>query len=342
VFSTRRERAGGGHSLLAFGGGGGSGGGAGVVMATRRRVDVLGLSVRLIIDAGLPLSIVDHEGMRAYTAGIAGVTGGEAGVKELFSGVNRAAVTREILALAQEYERGLIATLREVTAPNVLGLRVRFSASADEWTDIGKESWVLASVTYVKDARLHRKVFFAEVAPTALDKLTALALRGMIDRHVAPIAGGAPIDHVMTGLATDNASVPLAMYKDIPYLSQGCIDHLLDLVWRDLLPKRSKGGDTQEGASPEFGAVVTAFRLVLVKFAHSNRVLRAYKRAFSRVFPGEIILLPAYPVATRCMLARVSCVCVPRMRSLTLPPPFPLSAPGAAGGSPTLSSCCGA
>ena len=144
------------------------------------------------------------------------------------------------------------------------------------------------------NGRFERRIATLRPFESSSTPVTGDVLRASVASFFAPLlAEGQDVTTILNSVTTDTAGVPMSAFKDRPDLRMTCICHAINLVFSDLL---SCGGHLQ---SLELQKLVRDIKAVLVKFAKSSKVRRAYAALWARLRPDEQPLQPIYDIVTR-------------------------------------------
>lgn len=136
------------------------------------------------------------------------------------------------------------------------------------------------------------------------DSASAVLLRSAVHDFLAPLMNFGEVESdIVNSVTTDTASTALAVYKDYGWLATKCICHMLQLIFTaDLLPRTAEGSASGARGCIELWALVTDIKSLIVKFAHSTKLARAYEKAWNEHYTGARAcrpLKPIYDVPTR-------------------------------------------
>ena len=144
------------------------------------------------------------------------------------------------------------------------------------------------------DGDFCRRIVTLRPFTSAVASVTGDVLRTTVTSVFAPLlAPDEDITAILNSVTTDTAAVPMSAFRDRPELRVSCICHVINLIFSDLL---TSGSNLQ---SPELQKMVRDIKAVLVKFAKSSKVRRAYAALWARMRPDEQPLQPIYDVVTR-------------------------------------------
>ena len=213
----------------------------------------------------------------------------------MWAGVNRSTVAAEIRGRLAERQKELYDCLRQALIPSPYGHGLKLNLSFDEWTCIGITAWITITVTWCsRDGQFQRRIATLRPFGSEVTAVTGKELRSAVGAFFKPVLrDDQDVVSILNSVTTDTAAVPMSAFKDEPHLRIGCICHVINLIFSDLLaPERS-------GSSTELQTMVRDIKVVLAKFAKSSKVRRAYAAQWARVWPGEKALQPIYDVVTR-------------------------------------------
>ena len=155
-----------------------------------------------------------------------------------------------------------------------------------------------------------------------VDAATAAALRKILEGSFAgvikqlPPEDPAKLEELLCTATTDTASVALAVLAKYPWLSAKCFPHVIQLIYTANLLPLLKGAnivvwdkyvatgsslpDDFPGCS-ELRIIVADVKAIIVQFAHSSKVMRAYCKAWKELHTTEHSrpLKPVFDVVTR-------------------------------------------
>lgn len=201
-------------------------------------------------------------------------------------------------------------------------MRIRLSATFDEWTCISTKAYLTITVSWVDPVTgiLHRRVVRLRSFPSATDKITADLLRAnLIDTFKPLLEIEADVEKLLPSIfqafTTDTAAVPLAVSKNYPKLRVRCICHVIHLIFGDLFSPTKMPVDNDDvddaienpaehAAAAQQGSqglkeILRDCKALLSKFTNSSKVRRNFEERAKQQFPGERLLLPIYDVPTR-------------------------------------------
>lgn len=290
---------------------------------TQARIDKmigsgLGLSVdlrdqfaKLILQGNFPFSLSDNPAMREFVRSIV------AGSSSLQLPGRWAVMTR-IRELNDEYIKHFTAELATDLAAEY-GIQGKVAVTMDGWTDDNMESFLVITFHWVSPKRGLQRATAAckpfKTPHTTQNLMAALLetaeLYGLsVDRaKAALLKSPEPLfEPWMAALTTDTASNirAVAVAGKVSYLRIDCVCHKLQLCLSsesagpvEAKPAANGKRAVKERKAGLLYALVEPIRRLILSLAHSSARRDHYIAKYHQLYPGERVLHPIYPTATR-------------------------------------------
>ena len=268
------------------------------------------ISLDLIMGTGAALCSVDRSVFKDFVAECCEWNTEEAKAAGL-RGLSRRTITDLLKAKYDVRQLLLQDELVGICQPHpvtqmVLGFHIGF----DGFSDVTVKEWLALTLSYTSiDGKLRRILGDLIAVTEEIDSATAESMRELLlETFLQPLASRLGSDHSLIKMlrteTADNASAAQAIFKTPDFADKriGCFDHKGQLCCTDQTPHKNSAGESVEGLSPLLTGILADFRLILNKFAKSNKVMRAYVRKSLELFDNELVMMPIYDVPTRCVI----------------------------------------